>query len=249
MLSKQNRKRTLILALCVSLLTILGTFGFVRYIYAPVEGHYTYNAAPKLGGVAFPPFGFVLGTESQEQVAHIVKKYGMVGAGLTITDFEKNERPLVWWMVDKLKFPEFYNEYKTIQDSRKSRKERSYAIFTEDEKLNRVVSRLLDGQHVCEPIRNTLLYKMMPNSESTIDRICYAAIPPYGGAMSGYLTLFIPRGLSDEQLGEIRSAMIEVQLDIFNRDIRKIQVSNGLKGSTPALPAIKSSLEVPALTK
>ena len=92
-------------------------------------------------------------------------------------------------------------------------------LFTEDKKDNNRLLRLINGEFICMPYKDSTAYKYVPEGEQLISTVCGIGIPPSYGEFSGILTIY---------LKDVPNSDLTEQLFLLSREISlRIYDDNG----------------------
>ncbi len=65
------------------------------------------------------------------------------------------------------------------------------ALFDENKVNNNRIIRLISGEFVCVPYRESSAYTYAPEAESIVSTVCATGIPPSYGEFTGILTIYL----------------------------------------------------------
>lgn len=77
-------------------------------------------------------------------------------------------------------------------------------IFTEDEVQNARVVRLMNHEFYCNPYKETLSYKFVPESAKYAHTVCSISIPPAYGEFRGMLAVTLSREPTELEIDTVR---------------------------------------------
>ena len=79
-----------------------------------------------------------------------------------------------------------------------------------------------NGLIKCGPIANTNIPKLAPGVDKIVKTVCRATIPPFDENVNLAIVvlLTIPPNMATNDIQEIRRVLLQLQIDIYNRDFQ-----------------------------
>ena len=135
------------------------------------------------------------------------------GIQIVVVDFDKNTRSVVHVTFDDEKLKLAYQKYTqgSIAD---------IPLFNSDTANNLRLSRIINGDFVCTPFKETHAYTLVPAAESAVDTLCSNGIPPYYGKFIGVLSFYLTRKPIDNEVDQLRALSRALSTVVFERDFR-----------------------------
>lgn len=99
-------------------------------------------------------------------------------------NFQKNIRSETYASIDNSTLQEMYNRFvnnKIIETP----------LFDDNKINNTRIIRLINGEFVCLPYKDSMAYKYAPDAENIISYVCAIGIPPAYGEFTGILTIYL----------------------------------------------------------
>lgn len=158
----------------------------------------------------------------KSEIITIVTKVDKILAVQIVTiNFQKNIRIETFISIDNKTLQEIYTRFtnnKVIETP----------FFDSDRVNNNRILRLIGGEFVCVPYKDSTAYKYAPDAGMIITDVCAVGIPPIYGEFSGILTIY---------LKEKPNKDFEEQLQRMARDISiKIYEDNKYRGENKKKP-------------
>lgn len=137
----------------------------------------------------------------------------VIGIQITIVDFNKNTRRIVFTDMDDPELLLAYQRY--IQKSTLE-----IPLFNSDVSNNIGISQLINGEFICAPYKGLSTFAAPFDASNIVSTICANGIPPYYGKFTGILTIYLKRPPSASELDQLKSSSKSLSLSIFERDFR-----------------------------
>lgn len=151
---------------------------------------------------------------STDSIDAIVNKSDLIaGIQITLVDFHKNTRILVYTYADDENLKKIYTEFleRSIGD---------LPLFNADTTNNVRLSQLINGEFICNPIQETIVYKLAPESAKSVTTVCATGIPPIYGRFTGIYTIYLTKNPSKEEIDQLRLVSKGMAKEIFERDFK-----------------------------
>lgn len=161
-----------------------------------------------------PSKSIKISAESKSSIDYIVNKSNLIaGIQITLVNFDKNSRVVVYTYSDNENLKKLYVDFleRSIGD---------LPLFNEDSLNNMRISQLINGEFVCNPIEDTIIHKLVPDSSKSVTTVCAIGIPPIYGKFTGIFTIYLGRPPSKEEIDQLRLASRTLSKEIFERDFR-----------------------------
>lgn len=127
----------------------------------------------------------VVSVSTKNEIDSIVKKSPIiVGMKVVTVNFQRNIRTDTYVFFDE---PRLSDIYTNIMNN----KVYDTPLFTENKINNRHILRLISGEFVCLPFKETSGYTIAPELSVAVTDVCATGIPPYHGDFSGLLTIYL----------------------------------------------------------
>ena len=81
------------------------------------------------------------------------------------------------------------------------------------------MSKLINGEFICDPFKDTIAYRFAPSADSIVATVCANGIPPIYGKFTGILSVYLKRVPTQEEIDRIRTLSRDLSLEIFERDL------------------------------
>jgi len=205
-LSKLTWKK--IFQLAILLLVILlawATFDNREYLYTSLNG----PMLPQLS-----PSNQKLSKHVTDQINDAVMRSELiVGIQVTIVDFQRNTRMIIYTNIDNPQLKELYNRYNSGSIAEVS-------LFDDDEKNNKRLVNLINGEFVCNPFKDTIAAKLVPEGEKYVRTICANGIPPRYSKFAGIIGVYLSREPTPEEVDQIRTLAKQLSSEIYDHDLK-----------------------------
>lgn len=136
------------------------------------------------------------------------------GISVTNVNFKKNTRSTAYFSIVD---PALKAAYASFQSNRIS----DTVLFNDNEMNNQRMINLINGEFVCNDFKDTIAFKNLPGAASSIVTICSISIPPYYGRFSGYMTIYLTKKPSSDELTIVRQVARDISLRIYETDVDK----------------------------
>jgi hypothetical protein len=121
----------------------------------------------------------------KNEIDTVVKKSPiLVGIQVISINFQQNIRDDVYTSFDNGRALRIYEEYL-------ANKAFNVPLFSDNKLTNRRLLRLISGEFVCTPFKETVVYYQAPKLADQITDVCSMAIPPYHGDFSGIFNVYL----------------------------------------------------------
>jgi len=173
-----------------------------------------YNFVGRSNISGLVPITQTLSNRTTAEIDALVEKSDLInGIQITIVDFQKNTRYIVYTSVDN---KDLKNVYLRIPSSSGF----DTPLFNADLMNNQLLVSLINGEFICHPYGITLEAKMSPETLKYINVVCANGIPPYYGRFSGIVSVYTRRSPTSEEVDQIRTLSKNLALTIYDRDFK-----------------------------
>lgn len=160
------------------------------------------------------PYHFEISKQSADHIDSIVKKSDLiVGIQITIVDFQRNSRSIVYTNTDVSELNYIYSMYFEQNGV-------TLPLFNSDTVNNERLVSLINGDYICKPYNETILYRLTPDSAKYIEVTCSTGIPPFYGKFSGTVTILLKREPTPEEIDQIRGLSKDISNMLYERDFK-----------------------------
>lgn len=114
----------------------------------------------------------------------VKRSASIVGIQIVTINFEKNIRLETYVSIDSAAVQKIYNDYlnnKVVET----------VLFDEDKANNTRVLRLINGEFICMPYKESLAYRYAPEGIAFVSTVCAIGIPPSYGEFSGIFIIYL----------------------------------------------------------
>lgn len=145
----------------------------------------------------------------------------VVGGWATKIHYEKTENPVIYSFSKDAVVDLALKNYDTMQKSGRGYSSAELDAMTKQSAANTEDAKT--GLIRCGPISTTNLSKLAPGITSKVKGVCRATIPPFDDNVNLAIVVLIDTDgvdQSDPRVVEIRRTLLQLQIDIFNRDFQ-----------------------------
>lgn len=155
-----------------------------------------------------------LSKKSIDDLTLVVNKSNLiVGIQVTVVDFQRNTRTVIFTYTDDRNIAEIYQDYE-------KRGLVELPIFNNDVLNNKRMVELINGEFICNPFNETIAYKIMPSASKYISYVCANGIPPLYSKFTGLITVYTNRIPIPEEIDQIRTMTRNLSSSIYDRDFK-----------------------------
>lgn len=160
---------------------------------------------------------------------HLVKQDHVLGVWVAKLKYTKIENPIIWYSTKNYEVETVIKNYTASQLSGKGTSSVENDNSPEAKRILRNSTPSKNGQIVCGALSETSLPTYSPNINSVANTVCRATIPPFSDDVN--LVIIVVADMlntNNETSIKIRRALLQMQLDIFNRDYlnREVPILN-----------------------
>jgi len=131
------------------------------------------------------------------------------GVQIVKVDLKRNVRYLVhtYW-----KTPELQKLYDNFSSTRITSE---IPVFSRDEVQNARIIRIMNHEFDCTPFKDTLSYKLVPESAEHIAVVCSISIPPAFSDFKGIIAASLSRVPTDFEKNIVKNTLIDISESIY----------------------------------
>jgi GAF domain-containing protein len=145
--------------------------------------------------------------------AAVMRSELIVGIQVTLVDFQRNVRIIAYTSIDNPQLKELYNRYSSSAIA-------EVPLFDDDEKNNKRLVNLINGDFVCNTFKETIVAKLVPEGEKYVHTICANGIPPRYSKFAGIIGVYLSREPTPEEVDQIRTLARQLSSEIYDHDLR-----------------------------
>jgi hypothetical protein len=98
-------------------------------------------------------------------------------------------------------------------------------LFNSDPINNVRMSKLINGEFICDPFKDTIAYKLAPATNKSVvtnivSTVCANGIPPTYGRFTGIVSVYLKTVPTQEENDRIRTLSRDLSLGIYERDLK-----------------------------
>ncbi len=162
------------------------------------------------------PMILVLSPATTTLLDETVSRMRSTVAGIAVTNvnFKKNNRSIAYFAINDETLRRAYDDFQITKVA-------DTVLFNDDEFNNQRIINLINGEFICNEYKKTISAKSMPTTVGTISTICSISIPPYYGRFSGYMTIFLIKTPTTDEVAIIRQVARDISLRIYETDVDK----------------------------
>lgn len=151
---------------------------------------------------------------TQTEIKDVVSRSELIiGVQITLVDFQKNTRHIVFSEFDS---PILSNIYSRFVNNTFG----ELPLFNNDTLNNGRIIDLINGEFNCIPYPKSINSKFLPESTKYVDTTCAAGIPPFYGKFTGKVTLHLNRQPSSVEIDQLRTLTNNLSSKIYDNDLR-----------------------------
>jgi len=131
------------------------------------------------------------------------------GVQIVRVDLKRNVRYIIhaYW-----KTPELQKLYDNFSSTRITAE---IPVFSRDEVQNARIIRIMNHEFDCTPFKDTLSYKMVPESAEHIAVVCSISIPPSFSDFKGIIAASLSRVPTDFEKNIVKNTLIDISESIY----------------------------------
>ena len=115
-------------------------------------------------------------------------------------DLTRNTRKVVWAYADNQELAQIYKKFEATKVG-------DTPWLSANPEQNKRQLSIINGAYSCVAVTDTPLPKLMPGMEQQIKYVCVVAVPPDYGKFSGYLSAWLTRVPTDEEVHRVVERM------------------------------------------
>lgn len=148
-----------------------------------------------------------------EIIANVDKSDLIIGMQVTIVDFQKNRRMVIYTYTDDINIGKIWQEFE-------SKGLIELPVFNSDIQNNRRMVDLINGEFICNPFSETIGAKLSPEAGKYVSTVCANGIPPFYGKFTGLVSVYTKKVPSSEEVDQIRTLTKSLSDAIYERDLK-----------------------------
>jgi hypothetical protein len=152
-------------------------------------------------------------SSTEEIIKSVGKSQLIVGIQVFVVDFQRNAREVIFTTSD---VPELKLIYENFEKSNIF----EFPLFNADIANNKRLVSLINGEFACNPFKETIGYKILPEASKHIEYVCAVGIPPFYGKFSGIVSIYLNRQPTVEEVDQIRNLSKNISSLIYEKDFR-----------------------------
>ena len=131
------------------------------------------------------------------------------GVQVVKIDLTRNVRFLIhtYWKTSELQ--------RLYDDFSKTRITSEIPVFSKDEVQNARIIRIMNHEFDCTPFKDTLSYKLVPESANHIAVVCSISIPPAFSEFKGIIAASLSRVPTEIEKAFVRNALMDISNNIY----------------------------------
>ena len=136
----------------------------------------------------------------------------IIGISIVNVDFQRNLRTIIYTSIDN-------NGLKTEYD--KVYVSASLPLFDTNVSNNKRLVGIINGEFICSPYADTVSAETAPTTKKYIQTVCISGIPPYYGAFSGIVNIYLTRQPTPEEVDQIRVLSRNISVLVYDTDFKQ----------------------------
>jgi hypothetical protein len=146
------------------------------------------------------------------EINDVVKRNDhIIGIQVVTVNFQKNTRTETFASIDNPSVQQIYDRFI-------SNKVVETALFDENRSNNSRIIRLISGEFVCVPYKDSTAYKFAPDAGMFISDVCAIGIPPSYGEFTGILTIYLKDKPTKEFIEQLFLLSRALSLKIYDEN-------------------------------
>jgi hypothetical protein len=207
--------QTLLSSLTWGRIAMLATFlVVVGFSYAMFDNRFA--VYEYIGNVkTIPPAKSIkISKETRDAIDGVVAGSELINAiQITLVDFQRNTRTIVFTKIDDPRLAELYKKFE-------DRSPTELPLFNTDIINNQRLVNLVNGDFICNPYKDTIGAKLIPETTQYIHTVCAGPVPPFYGRFSGIISIYLTKQPSPVESEQIKVLSRNLGLSIYNNDFR-----------------------------
>jgi len=196
------------IVLLTAFLLILG------FSYAVFDNRYAVYEFFRYSKAALPASVIKLSKSSITEINKVVFQSDLVVAvQITLVDFQRNTRVVVYTEVDNPALKELYVSFMAKAPA-------ELPLFNNDIINNQRLVNLVNGEFICTPYADTMSAKLLPQSIPYVKTLCAGPVPPLYGRFAGIIGIYLRREPTPVEAEQIKTLSKNLGLMVYNNDLR-----------------------------
>lgn len=136
----------------------------------------------------------------------------IAGISIVNVDFQKNLKTMVYVSIDDPRLKaEYVRAYGTAT---------SLPLFSTDVLNNKRLVGIINGEFICSSYAETVAAQTAPETKKYVSTVCVSGIPPYYGAFSGIVNIYLHRIPTQEEVDQIRVMSRNISVLVYDTDFK-----------------------------
>jgi hypothetical protein len=137
----------------------------------------------------------------------------VLGSGVTIFNFQKNVRHVIYLGANSYDLNADFNKYNHLLNTESP-------IFGQNEFYNSKIVDIINGDFICVPYENTPFAQEMPDSIRHAQTLCVHGMPPVFGKLTGTVMFFLKRPPTSAETDQLRIIARDLATYIYDRELK-----------------------------
>jgi hypothetical protein len=160
------------------------------------------------------PIVLEITTSVGNYIDSIVRKNQIIEAIQVVTiNFQSNVQLDTSMNINTIMLQDIYNSFT-------NNKVIDTPVFTEEKANNQRILKLINGDFLCIPFKESSIYKYAPQAEQFVKHVCAIGIPPTSSGFSGILVLYLKSTPSDDEKSKLFFFARELSAIITEDNVR-----------------------------
>jgi len=193
------------------LTTFLAILGFSYAMFDNRFAVYDFFSAARI----IPPATVIkLSKSSVDSInASVAQSEIVVAIQITLVDFQRNTRIITYTSVDNPELRALYGKFIEKAPT-------ELPLFNTDIINNGRLVNLVNGEFICNPYKDTLSAKLVPESVVFVKTLCAGPVPPLYGRFTGIISIYLSREPTAIEVEQLRTLSRTLGLLVYNNDLR-----------------------------
>ena len=163
------------------------------------------------------PVVFSLSSKTSTMIdnANYKTRYLIGGIHVVSVNFRKNTRSTVYFSATNEILKEAFISSLAIKIS-------DSPLFTDNEFNNQNIVNLINNEFDCNEMKDVNINKALAKSVSATPYVCSISVPPYYGRFTGFMTIYLVKKPTSEDIAIVKQIARDLSLLIFEQDINKV---------------------------
>lgn len=178
----------------LSVFLLIVALGWTAYVLRDnILGTFTQTIIQKTDAIIITS----IPTKTTHVIDNIVRQSDLI-IGITIVNvnFQRNLRTIVYSSIED---PDLTTEYLQAYGN-----SQELPLFNSDVTNNKRLVGIINGEFICSPYSETVVGQIHPVTRKYVNTTCISGIPPYYGAFSGIVNIYLKREPTSEEIDQVR---------------------------------------------